>query len=170
MVLELIRGKVFKQAAEAPKMNHQRISIKLISALFEVLRSTKGKVFSAPLDVRLPVKSKKNANIDTVVQPDSCLVSDPSKRDEHGCMGAPDLVVEILSPGNNTKDLLHKYEVYEASGVLAYWVIHPNECTLIIYTLVEGKYQASRIFTFGHILSSRAWKALASIVMSFSKA
>lgn len=71
-------------------------------------------------------------------------------------MGAPDLVVEILSPGNNKKELQNKYEVYKESGVKEYWIIHPNECTLIIYTLIEDKYQASRIFTHGDKVASQA--------------
>lgn len=77
-------------------------------------------VFHAPFDVRLPVKSKKNQDIDTVVQPDLCVVCDPSKLDDAGCLGAPDLVIEILSPGDNKRELKNKLEVYEESGVKEY--------------------------------------------------
>ncbi|PRY86522.1 Uma2 family endonuclease [Mongoliibacter ruber] len=154
-MVELIKGKIFKQAA-APRVNHQRISIKISSDLFVFLDGKNCEVFTSPFDVRLPIKSKKNEDIDTVVQPDICVVCDPEKIDELGCVGAPDLVIEILSPGNNKKELQNKYEVYEESGIKEYWVIHPNECTLIINTLINGKYQASRIFTHGDKVASQA--------------
>ncbi|MCH7398729.1 Uma2 family endonuclease [Belliella sp. DSM 107340] len=156
-MVELIKGKVFKQAA-APRVNHQRIAGSVFTAFFSFLKGEKCEAFIAPFDVRLPVKSKKNEDIDTVVQPDICVVCDPDKLDELGCVGAPDLVVEILSPGNNKKELQNKYEVYEESGIKEYWVIHPNECTLIIYTLVDGKYYASKIFTHGDKVTSQAVK------------
>lgn len=70
-------------------------------------------------------------------------------------MGAPDLVVEILSPGNNKKELLNKYEIYEESGVKEYWVVSPSDKTLLIYTLNEtGKYQPSKLFTLSEEVTS----------------
>jgi Uma2 family endonuclease len=154
-MVELIKGKIFKQAA-APRSNHQRVSGIVFNSLFNFLKGRKCEVFAAPFDVRLPVRSKRNEDIDTVVQPDICVICDPEKIDELGCVGAPDLVLEILSPGNNKKELQNKYEVYEESGVKEYWVIHPNECTLIIYTLIEGKYSTSKILTMGDFAKSNA--------------
>ena len=90
------------------------------------------------------------------MQPDLCVICDPEKLDDLGCLGAPDLIVEILSPGNNKKELQLKYDVYEASGVNEYWVIHPDERTLLIYTLESGKYRPSRLFTFGDRIRSQA--------------
>lgn len=153
-MVELIKGKVFKQVA-APRVNHQRISGKVFSKLFHYLENKSCEVFSAPFDVRLPVKSKKNEDITTVVQPDICVICYPEKLDEFGCIGAPDIIIEILSPGNNKKEIQNKFEVYEESGVNEYWLIHPNECTLIIYTLIKGKYQGSRLFTFGDKVTSQ---------------
>jgi Uma2 family endonuclease len=154
-MVELIKGKIFKQAA-APRVNHQRISGIVFTSIFNFLKGKKCEVFAAPFDVRLPVKSKKHEDIDTVVQPDICVVCEPEKIDELGCVGAPDLVIEILSLGNNKKELQNKYEVYEESGVKEYWVIHPNECTLLIYTLANGKYQPSKLFTLGDLVNSKA--------------
>ncbi|MDN3687283.1 Uma2 family endonuclease [Cyclobacterium jeungdonense] len=134
-MVELIRGKVFKQAAAAPRRVHQEISMVLSNKLYEFLKGKICKVYVAPFDVRLPVSSRKHEDIDTVVQPDICVVCNPEKLDELGCVGAPDLIVEILSPGNNKKELQLKYEVYEASGVKEYWVVHPDERSLLIYTL-----------------------------------
>jgi Uma2 family endonuclease len=144
-MVELIRGKVFREAA-APRRVHQEIFGRLFYKFYNFLEKQPCKVYAAPFDVRLPIKSKKNEDIDTVVQPDICVVCDPNKLDELGCVGAPDLIVEILSPGNNNRELRNKYEVYEESGVTEYWVIHPDECTLFIYSLVNGKYQGSRFF------------------------
>jgi Uma2 family endonuclease len=154
-MVELIKGKIFKQAA-APRVNHQRVAGALFNILFNFLKGKKCEAFIAPFDVRLPIKSKRNEDIDTVVQPDICVVCNPEKIDELGCIGAPDLVLEILSPGNNKKELQNKYEVYEESGVKEYWVIHPNECTLLIYNLINGKYQASKLFTHGDVVKSDA--------------
>lgn len=153
--VELIRGKVFKQAAAAPRRVHQEISMILSNKLYEFLKGKTCKVYVAPFDVRLPVSSRKHEDIDTVVQPDLCVICDPEKLDELGCVGAPDLIVEILSPGNNKKELQLKYEVYEASGVKEYWVVHPDERSLLIYTLEAGKYRPSQLFTFGDHVESQ---------------
>ena len=154
-MVELIRGTVFRQAA-APRLIHQRISGKIFHLLYTFLQGKSCEVFSVPFDVRLPVSSRDPGKINTVVQPDLCVVCDPEKLDELGCVGAPDLIVEILSPGNNKKELQLKYEVYEASDVKEYWVIHPDERTLLIYTLDAGKYQPSRLFTLGDRVKSQA--------------
>ncbi|GAB2501044.1 Uma2 family endonuclease [Algoriphagus taiwanensis] len=154
-MMELIRGKAYKWAAAAPGMSHQKVSVRLTHLLHEHLKSKPCQVFHAPFDVRLPVKSKKNKEIDTVLQPDLCVICDESKLDEAGCMGAPDLVVEILSPGNNRKELKLKYEVYEESGVKEYWIIQPTEQTLLIYTLINGKYQPSHLYTSGDEVESK---------------
>lgn len=164
-MVELIRGRVFRQAA-APRLIHQRISGKIFHQIYTFLQGKNCEVFTAPFDVRLPVSSKDLDKIDTVVQPDLCVVCDPEKLDELGCVGAPDLIIEILSPGNNKKELQLKYEVYEASGVKEYWIIHPDERTLLIYTLEGGTYQPSRLFTLGDQVKSQA---LAGFVLDLNE-
>jgi len=154
-MVELIKGKVFKQAAAAPRRIHQELVLKIGSQLSEHLKGKKCKAYIAPFDVRLPVKSKKHEDIRTVVQPDICVICDLEKLDELGCVGAPDLIMEILSPSNNKKELQNKYEVYEESGVKEYWIIHPYEKTLLVYTLTDGKYISSKLFTLGDHVSSR---------------
>lgn len=153
-MVELIKGKVFRAAA-APRRVHQEIFGKVFTSFYNYLVGKPCKAYGAPFDVRLPVKSKKHADIDTVVQPDICVVCDSEKLDELGCIGAPDLIVEILSPGNNRKELRNKYEVYEESGVKEYWIIHPNEQTLLIYFLQNGTYVPSRLYTAGDVVESR---------------
>jgi Uma2 family endonuclease len=159
-VVELIKGHVFKMNA-APKRIHQKISLKIATKIYSFLEGKTCEVYEAPFDVRLPVKSKKNEDIYTVVQPDICVICDKSKLDDAGCIGAPDLIVEILSKGNNKKELTYKYEVYEESGVHEYWIVHPEEQTLLVYTLTNGKYVPSRLFTTGDIVSSKIIKGFA---------
>ncbi|MCH5599148.1 Uma2 family endonuclease [Niabella ginsengisoli] len=147
--LELIKGKIFKMSP-APRVRHQAISMYVGNQLYNFLSGKDCKVFTAPFDVRLTKKNVKNELVKTVVQPDICVICDPDKLDELGCVGAPDIVVEILSPGNNTKELKNKYDVYEENGIQEYWIIHPEEKTFLAYTLnAAGKYIPSALKTIG---------------------
>ena len=94
--VELIRGKVFRNAAAPPRI-HQKISGRVFNKIFNHLEGLKCEVYDAPFDVRLPTSSKRNEDIYTVVQPDICVICDESKLDEMTCVGAPDLIIEILS-------------------------------------------------------------------------
>lgn len=152
--LELIKGKIFKMTP-APASVHQRISLRISGELYNYLKGKQCQVYYAPFDVRLPRKDENDdKKIFTVVQPDVCVICDPAKVDVRGCTGAPDIVIEILSPGNNQKELKNKYEVYEESGVLEYWIIHPQEKTFLKYTLIDGAYQASKLLTIGDIVTT----------------
>ena len=153
-MVELIKGKVFKKAAAAPRRIHQWLTGNLHTELNLFLKGKICQAYVAPFDVRLPVNSKKDDKIHTVVQPDICVVCDMEKLDERGCIGAPDLIVEVLSPGNKQTELQHKYEVYEVSGVKEYWLVDPEGQTLLIYHLVQGKYHPSRLMTSGDIAKS----------------
>lgn len=153
-VVELIKGIRFKKAAAAPKRIHQRVSVKLVSKLYHFLEGQKCQVYNAPFDVRFPKGSKEDHKIHDVVQPDICVICDPEKLDDRGCIGAPDLIVEILSPGNSQTELKHKFKLYESHGVREYWIIHPENQDLLIYTLVVGKYVPSRLLTSGDVVES----------------
>lgn len=141
--LELIKGKIFKMSP-APSLAHQRISTQLQGTLFNFLKARSCDLFSAPFDVRLyNDKKSKDANrqIYTVVQPDLCVVCDASKLDQRGCLGAPDLIIEILSPGNSSKEMNEKFDLYEETGVREYWLVEPAENAVWVYVLnEEGKY------------------------------
>lgn len=152
-MVELIKGKVFKMSA-APKRIHQKLSGKLFIKIGVFLEGKKCEVYDAPFDVRLGNDYTKNENIYTVVQPDICVVCDPSKLDEAGCLGAPDLIVEILSPSNSKKELQNKYEVYEENGVKEYCVISPEAETVLVYSLLNGQYKASKLLTRGDKVST----------------
>lgn len=154
--LELIKGKIFKMTP-APASGHQRLSWILSGEIYNYLKGKKCQAFSAPFDVRLPIKrtEKDDHQIYTVVQPDISIICDPAKIDTRGCTGAPDIVVEILSPGNNQKELRNKYEVYEESGVLEYWIISPQDKTFLKYTLDDHmRYQPSKLLTIGDSIAT----------------
>jgi len=154
-VVELIKGKIFKKAAAAPKRIHQKVSGELFLRLGNFLKGKKCQVYSAPFDVRFTTSSKEDKKIYDVVQPDICVICDLEKLDDRGCIGAPDLIVEILSPGNSKTELKHKFELYESNGVGEYWIIHAETQDLLIYSLIDGKYVPSRLFTSGDVVESR---------------
>jgi Uma2 family endonuclease len=144
-MVELIHGKVYKMSP-APSSNHQTVSGQLFLSIGLFLKGKKCKIFSAPFDVRLPGKrGKSDKDIVTVVQPDICVICDPSKIDERGCLGAPDWVIEILSKNSSSKDLREKFEAYEEAGVKEYWVVHPMDQTILVYTLNNNRKYEGRL-------------------------
>jgi Uma2 family endonuclease len=140
--VELIKGRIFKMAA--PLTNHQDSSLNLATVLKIHLKGKPCKVYVAPFDVRLPKplsQRKSDTDIETVVQPDICVVCDLSKIDRRGCVGAPDFIIEILSKGTAGKDIKDKFEVYEESGVKEYWIVNITEKMVSVFRLNEqGKY------------------------------
>lgn len=153
--LELIKGKIFKMSP-APATRHQRILMRLSFEIFQFLKNRDCQVFVAPFDVRLPRRdAESDKEIFTVVQPDVCVVCDPAKIDEKGCLGAPDWIIEILSPGNTRKEMDNKFDVYEESGVKEYWLVEPNDEVIFIYLLDEqGKYFGTKPATVTQTLAS----------------
>lgn len=133
--VELIRGRL-RLMSPAPNTAHQRVSQSLNRYLLNYFHQHPCQVFTAPFDVRLPVSRKKGKDT-TVVQPDLCVICDPGKLDERGCAGAPDLVVEILSPGNSKREMKEKFSVYEESGVREYWLVNYAERIVLVYVLNE---------------------------------
>ena len=137
--VELFKGKILKMSP-APNREHQEISINLNGFLWNYFRNSSCKLYSAPFDVRL-VKTKSNdRKVATVVQPDLCVICDQTKLDDKGCNGAPDLIVEILSPGNSKKEMGIKFDLYEENGVKEYWIVEPAEKMILVYTLQNEKY------------------------------
>ena len=137
--LELIKGKIF-QMSPTPSLRHQQISGRLHLEMGQFFKNHHCQIFYAPFDVRLSKQNPANTDrsIYTVVQPDLCIVCDENKLDERGCLGAPDLVIEILSPGNSRKEMKDKFDLYEESGVREYWLVEPAEDAVFIYTLNEA--------------------------------
>ena len=145
--VELFNGKVV--AIDFTNRLHQALAGNIYASLLAFLKNQPCSVYIAPFDVRFIGKTKDDKDIVTVLQPDVCVVCDLTKLDDKGCVGAPDIVVEVLSPGNSAKELKNKYQVYEENGVREYWVAFPQNETLLVYTLTDGKYQPSPAYTNG---------------------
>lgn len=152
--MEIIKGHLF-QMSPVPSRHHQKAFGRIYNPIYNILEGKKCEVYGAPFDVRLPKKSKEDKDIFTVVQPDIVVVCDASKLDRRGCIGAPDIVVEILSPGNNKKELQNKYEVYEEAGVKEYWIVSTSDETFFKYILnEEGKFIPTKLLTAGEVVTT----------------
>jgi Uma2 family endonuclease len=142
--VELLKGKILAMSP-APNMRHQRIARNICTELLAYFKKNRCQVFFAPFDVRLynrKISEKKNKEVYTVVQPDICIICNPEMLDENGCNGAPDLIVEILSPGNAKTDLKDKYALYAEAGVREYWIVYPAEESIAQFVLNdEQQYQ-----------------------------
>ena len=129
---ELIDGTVYDMTP-APSSNHQIIVVELVRQLANFFHGKTCKVFVAPFDVRFPEKNERDEEIKNVVQPDVVVICDPQKLDEKGCRGAPDLVIEVISPSTASKDHLKKKRLFECHGVKEYWLIDPQYELATIY-------------------------------------
>lgn len=151
--VELIKGKIFQMGA--PTTKHQVFIGDIFAVLHQFLKGKQCRVFVSPFDVRFPGRSLADREVFTVLQPDICVVCDDQKIDDKGCLGAPDIVIEVLSPGNNRKDLDFKFKVYETSGVREYWVLDPSKESMLKYVLNEdGVFVASSPFMSGEVFTS----------------
>jgi Uma2 family endonuclease len=159
--IELFKGKIFKMSP-APNRIHQRVSGELFGVFYNYFKKHKCQLFHAPFDVRLPdsQKSTSDKSIFTVVQPDLCIICDDSKLDERGGIGAPDLIVEILSPGNTTREMKNKFRLYEEAGVREYWLVEPNDRIVLVYVLRAGKYIGLQPFTEEDNVESEIFEGL----------
>jgi len=138
---ELIYGEAF--AMSAPNSQHQEIQMELSSQFHNYLRGKPCKVYPAPFDVRLFYK--ENESDDTVVQPDISIICDEKKRGYEGCRGAPDLIIEILSPSNTAIEMYRKLNLYQDAGVKEYWIVNPENKVFTVYCFLQG---AIKFYTF----------------------
>ena len=146
---ELINGFI-KMMSPAPRLTHAVLSRRIAYPMIHHIEKNNGKcqVFYAPFDVRIP-KSKDQTDdkqIYTVVQPDICVVCNLEQLDEKGCLGAPDMIVEILSASTRKYDLTEKFNLYESSGVKEYWVVAPKEDVTIYLLQENGKYDNGTVY------------------------
>ena len=137
--VELIKGKIMAMSP-APSGFHQRIAQKINLQLSGFLNKSFCEVYFAPFVVRLE-RVKDDKKVINVVQPDLCVICDLSKLDDRGCNGAPELIVEILSPGNSKKEMRDKFELYEAAGVEEHWMVDPAEKVIWQYFLINGNFE-----------------------------
>jgi len=135
---ELIRGVAYSMSP-APRLSHQGLLRGLFLRIATYFEAKPCQAFVAPVDVFFPHSPDQDiGDVDTVVQPDILVVCDGAKLRDEGIWGAPDWLIEILSPHTKKKDLGEKFDLYETSGVREYWVIDPGDQSLLIYRLAEG--------------------------------
>jgi Uma2 family endonuclease len=152
--IELIWGKIRKMTS-APSTRHQKVLGKLHVKISNVMEGHPCQIFIAPFDVRLPLEDKAGGIIENVVQPDLCIVCDDDKIDEKGCVGAPDLILEVISPSSSTRDMKDKLKLYEKAKVKEYWVVEPHDGIIHVFILKDnGKYYSKYPVTAEDIISA----------------
>jgi Uma2 family endonuclease len=166
---ELIDGSAFM--GPAPSTAHQRCSMELARQIANFLIDKTGSVFTAPFDVRFPERAQADEEIMDVVQPDLCVICDPAKLDERGCLGAPDLIIEIVSPAGMERDHIVKKALYERNRVKEYWLVDPSAGTVTVFILEkEDRYGLPTLHTAPEKIESAAIIGLTvdlSLVLSF---
>jgi Uma2 family endonuclease len=147
---ELIDGEVFNMTP-APSRTHQKSLGAIFTAFHTYLEDKSCEVYMAPFDVRLPEGDQSEKNITTVVQPDLTVICDPAKLDEKGCLGSPDLIIEIISPSTAAHDYIEKLALYERRQVPEYWIVHPVDKTAMVFQLNDNhEYGKPRIYAGDH--------------------
>lgn len=130
--IEIIDGEAFMMAT--PSIIHQEISGELFRQLANFLEGKQCRVYPAPFGVRLFARDGDGPeDVDTLVEPDISVVCDRSKLDQHGCKGAPEMVIEILSPSTLRHDRLVKLNLYDQAGVLEYWIVDPQNRAVQVF-------------------------------------
>jgi len=156
---ELIDGVAYAMAG--PNRRHQEIVGNLFLQLANALEGHPCRVYVAPFDVRLPKADEADQAVDTVVQPDLSVFCDRSKLDDEGARGAPDWVIEVLSPATAGHDQILKRHAYERSGVREFWLVHPTDRIVIVYCLTDGAYGRPDIYELNGKTASRVLPELA---------
>ncbi|GIX42102.1 MAG: hypothetical protein KatS3mg129_1835 [Leptospiraceae bacterium] len=153
---ELIEGELLM--SPAPNTKHQRIIFNLLYILAEGLKSKKinGQVYTAPIDVVF--------REDIVLQPDIVYITEERKDiiKERGIFGIPDLVIEVISPGSEKRDIVDKKRIYEESKVKEYWIVFPNEefIEVLEYDEKGNRYKEIGVYNKEKELESKVIKGL----------
>ena len=143
---EIIEGETYMMSP-APSRIHQEILGNIFFYIKSYLQGKKCKVYAAPFDVRLSKEDYSDENIKTVVQPDITVICDEEKLDDRGAIGAPDFVVEIVSPASTFIDYVKKLNLYGEYGVKEYWIVDPKDKNVLVYKIDEnGVYGKPEIY------------------------
>ncbi len=139
---ELIDGYLIYNHA-APSRIHQATLSELHATIYNYIKSKKGacRVYPAPFAVKL----QENKN--TIVEPDISVICDRNKLTERGCSGAPDWIIEIISPSNSSHDYITKLGLYADAGVREYWIVDPIKERVFVYYLEQTNFKVD-IYTF----------------------
>ncbi|PKL48611.1 MAG: hypothetical protein CVV42_09060 [Candidatus Riflebacteria bacterium HGW-Riflebacteria-2] len=142
---ELVDGETYAMSP-APSTEHQTVLVNLCIPVGAFLKGQKCRLFVAPYDVLLPKGDEADELVKNVVQPDLAVVCDPDKITDRGCRGAPDWVIEILSPSTAGRDQILKRRLYENAGVKEYWICNPHDRIIFVYFLHKNKLTLSEIY------------------------
>ncbi|MEW6526388.1 MAG: Uma2 family endonuclease [Spirochaetota bacterium] len=158
---ELIDGVAYDMTP-APNVTHQSIVLNIGRIIADYLEGKDCKVFVAPVDVILPESSStSDENIFTVVQPDIVVVCNKKKIEKRGIIGAPDLVVEVLSESTAYKDETEKLKLYERHGVREYWIVNPEAYYLNVFRLgSDGTFEKPLHYRKGETFKSSVLEGL----------
>ena len=155
--VEIIDGEVVMMAP--PLREHQRILMALSRQIANFLDGKRCEVYPAPFGVRpFEEEGDRPEEVDTMVEPDITVVCDPEKLDKYGCKGAPDFIIEILSPSTRRMDLSVKYRLYQRAGVREYWIVDPDTKTVQVFRLEDGRYDAPDVYTAGAVVPCGIWE------------
>ena len=155
--IEIIDGEAYMMAP--PLRVHQSVLSALFLQIGSYLRGKQCKVYPAPFAVRLfEEDGDRPEDVETMVEPDITVVCDPDKLDKYGCKGAPDMVVEILSPSTRRHDLVVKYRLYQRAGVREYWIVDPDGKTVQVFKLEDGFYGAPDVYTTAGAVPVGLWE------------
>ncbi len=149
---ELINGEPFLMSP-APSSAHQELVSELLFQLRLFLRGKSCRALVAPIDVRLPKAREADDQVATVVQPDLVVVCDASKIDRAGVRGAPDLVIEVISPSTAVHDQVLKLGLYDQAGVKEYWIVDGENRSIVVYRRSQEGFAPSRIGVGEHLES-----------------
>jgi len=144
---EIIDGVPYMQAAPAPV--HQEVLTELVRQIANYLAGKPCKVYPAPFCVRLPLGNEKNEKeVKTIVEPDISIVCDPARLDNKGCNGAPEMIIEIISPSSVKMDRVIKFNKYEKAGVQEYWIVEPDQKIVSVFVLQGNqRYGRTELYT-----------------------
>lgn len=141
---ELIDGEAYAMSP-APTISHQTLVLDIARQIADTLEGARYRALIAPVDVLLPVSDEAEDRTTTVVQPDILVVCDPAKITERNVRGAPDWIIEVLSPATARHDHLTKRDLYERAGIREYWLVHPVDRVITVYVLKDGHYGGPEI-------------------------
>ena len=150
---ELIDGKIYNQAA--PSRIHQKLLGELYTVINTYIKTRNGfcQVYPAPFAVKLL------ADQDTIVEPDISVICDPKKLTDRGYTGAPDWIIEIVSPSTASHDYIRKLKLYADAGVKEYWIVDPDKKSVYVYHLEEDKFEVTT-FTFQDKIKANIYEDL----------
>jgi len=147
--VEIIDGRI-SAMSPAPSRIHQEIIMEIAYELKNYIKSNDGpcKVYPAPFDVILKKDDEDIRYSQNIIQPDISVICDKNKLTDKGCSGSPDMIVEVVSPGNPRNDYIKKLSLYEEFKVREYWIVNPMEENILVYTLTLDGYGAPKMYTF----------------------